>query len=129
MIKKKIKYSNLNAKEKENFNFHKIASSLADYGYNSMRLNNDWEGADFIAIKDDEMLKVQLKGRFTIDKKYLSKDIYIAFIENKIVKIYKHDDAVKKIPKNISESSSWKDKGSYHWGKTPEFYSDIIKVL
>tara|TARA_B100001250_G_C19635986_1_gene715993 strand:+ start:676 stop:837 length:162 start_codon:yes stop_codon:yes gene_type:complete len=31
MINKKIKYSNLNAKEKENFNFHKIASSRGCY--------------------------------------------------------------------------------------------------
>ena len=38
-----------------------------------MRLNDDWEGADFIAINDKEMIKVQLKGRFSIDKKYLGK--------------------------------------------------------
>jgi len=34
----KIEYSELNSKEKENFNYHKIASALADYGYDSMRL-------------------------------------------------------------------------------------------
>tara|TARA_Y100000385_G_scaffold273944_1_gene316450 strand:+ start:108 stop:320 length:213 start_codon:yes stop_codon:yes gene_type:complete len=65
----KIKYSQLNSKQKENYNFHKVASALADYGYDSMRLNNDWQGADFIAVKNDEMLKVQLKGRFTVDIK------------------------------------------------------------
>ena len=47
----KIKYSQLNSKQKENYNFHKVASALADYGYDSMRLNNDWQGADFIAVK------------------------------------------------------------------------------
>ena len=41
----KVKYNELNAKQKENFNYHKVASSLADYGYDSMRLNNDWQGA------------------------------------------------------------------------------------
>ena len=66
----KIKYSQLNSKQKENYNFHKVASALADYGYDSMRLNNDWQGADFIAVKNDEMLKVQLKGRFTVDIKW-----------------------------------------------------------
>ena len=45
-----------------------------------MRLNNDWEGADFISVKGDDMIKIQLKGRFTLDKKYEKKDLYIAFI-------------------------------------------------
>ncbi|MDA0843282.1 MAG: hypothetical protein O3C07_01000, partial [Bacteroidetes bacterium] len=58
----KINYSLLNARQKENYNFHKVASALAEYGYDSMRLNNDWEGADFIAVNKDEMIKVQLKG-------------------------------------------------------------------
>ena len=90
----KVEYQNLNSREKENYNFHKVASALADYGYDSMRLNNDWQGADFIAVKGDEMIKVQLKGRFTVDKKYLGKDIYIAFLEKNIVKIYNHDKVV-----------------------------------
>ena len=82
---KKILYGKLNSKQKENFNFHKVASALADYGYNSLRLNDDWQGADFIAVNGDNMLKVQLKGRFTVDKKYIGKSILIAFIENKII--------------------------------------------
>ena len=57
---KKVKYTSLNSREKENYNFHKVASALADYGYDSVRLNNDWQGADFIAVKGDEMIKVQL---------------------------------------------------------------------
>ncbi len=87
MEMKKINYRDLNSKEKENYNYHKTASALTDYGYDSMRLNNDWKGVDFIPVKDDEMLKVQLKGRFTIDKKYIGKDIHIAFIEDDIIKI------------------------------------------
>ena len=58
---------------------------MADYGYNSLRLNDDWQGADFIAVNGNNMLKVQLKGRFTVDKKYIGKSILIAFIENKII--------------------------------------------
>jgi len=129
MEMKKINYRDLNSKEKENYNYHKTASALTDYGYDSMWLNNDWKGVDFISVKDDEMLKVQLKGRFTIDKKYIRKDIHIAFIEDDIIKMYKYDDAVNKIPENVSNSSSWVDKGSYHWGKTPVFYEDIITIL
>ena len=95
----KVNYQELNAKQKENYNYHKVASALADYGYDSMRLNNDWEGADFIAVKGDDMLKVQLKGRFTIDKKYIGKDLYVAFLESNAVKIYNHDLIVQELVK------------------------------
>lgn len=84
---KKIKYTELNSKQKENYNFHKVASALAEYGFNSLRLNDDWQGADFIAINGDNMMKIQLKGRFTVDKKYINKEIYIVFIKNDVVKL------------------------------------------
>ena len=126
---KKIKYSDLNSRQKENYNFHKVASALADYGYNSMRLNDDWQGADFIAVKNDEMIKVQLKGRFTVDKKYLGKEIYIAFIEDENIKFYSHDEAVNILPQNIKDSISWSERGGYSWGKTPKHYDSIIKIL
>lgn len=129
MILKKISYDTLNSKQKENYNFHKVASALADYGYDSMRLNNDWQGADFIAVKNDEMLKVQLKGRFTVDKKYIDKEIHIAFIENNIVKIYDHDEAVNMLSENIKQSDSWNNQGGYSWGKTPKIYDSIIKEI
>ena len=125
----KISYKDLNARQKENYNFHKVAASLADYGYNSMRLSDDWQGADFIAVKGDEMIKVQLKGRFTLDKKYIGKDIYVAFIEDNIVKIYNHDDTLSIVPKNILNSKSWKEDGLYSWGKTPKYYSKVINEI
>lgn len=126
---KKVSYKDLNSKQKENYNFHKVSSKLADYGFNSMRLNDDWEGADFISINKDEMIKVQLKGRFTIDKKYIGKDIYISFLEDEKVKIYKHDDALEVIPENVKISKSWSEVGNYSWGKTPEYFDDIITLL
>jgi len=127
----RIEYSDLNSKQKENFNFHKVASILANYGFNSMRLNDDWQGADFISIhiSNGEIIKVQLKGRFTLDKKYIDKDLYIAFIENEEIKIYWHDDAIAIMPENIKTSNSWKNTGLYSWGKTPIFYDSIITVL
>ena len=125
----KITYEKLNAKQKENFNYHKVAAALADYGYDSMRLNNDWQGADFIAVKNDEMLKVQLKGRFTVDKKYIDKEIYIAFIENNVIKLYIHDEAVNMLSDNIINSKSWSGTGGYSWGQTPKLYSSIIREI
>ena len=127
----KIKYSKLNSKQKENYNFHKISGVLADYGYNSMRLNDDWQGADFISVHTDgnNILKIQLKGRFTMDKKYLDKDIYVSFIEDNIVKIYKHDEAIPLLNDKILNSISWKKRGGYSWGKTPKVFAEIIHVL
>lgn len=126
----KVNYNDLNAKQKENYNFHKIAAVLAEYGYNSMRLNDDWQGADFIAVKEDEMLKIQLKGRFTVDKKYLKdKDLYVAFIEEGKFKIYKHFDAVNLLPEKTKQTKSWAERGSYSWGKTPEAYDKVIIEL
>ena len=129
MFESKVDYNSLNAKQKENFNYHKVASALADFGYDSMRLNNDWEGADFIAVRGDKMLKVQLKGRFTLDKKYIGKDIHIAYLEKDEIKIYEHDKALELFPERSKETSSWKDSGNYSWLKTPEMYKDIITIL
>ena len=129
MIFNKIDYNSLNSKQKENFNYHKVASALAEYGYDSMRLNNDWQGADFIAVNGDNMIKVQLKGRFTLDKKYIGKDIYIAFIEDKIVKIYNHDYALSIVPENLLNTKSWEDNGLYSWGKTPKHYGQVINEI
>ncbi|MDB2363388.1 hypothetical protein N9V83_00010 [Flavobacteriales bacterium] len=127
----KVKYKYLNSKQQENYNFHKIASGLAEFGFNSIRLTDDYQGADFIAIHIDgeQLLKVQLKGRLTIDKKYLQKEIYIAFIEDGVMKLYDHDFIVSKLKTNILQSKSWSEKGIYHWGKTPSYYEKFITKL
>mgnify|MGYP000010917322 CR=1 FL=1 len=125
----RVNYNELNAKQKENYNFHKVDAALAEYGYNSMRLNDDWQGADFIAVKGDEMLKIQLKGRFTVDEKYRGKDIYITFIEDDKIKMYKHDEAVNLLPEKTKNTESWAKRGGYSWGKTPKQYDKIITEL
>ena len=125
----KVSYKDLNSKEKENYNYHKVASALADYGYDCMRLNNDWKGADFIAVKDEQMLKVQLKSRFTLDGKYENKDLYIAFIENGIVKLYLHDEALAIATSNILESESWKLRQKYAFKQTPKRYYQVIQEI
>ena len=125
----KVSYEDLNSKQKENYNYHKVASALAEYGYDSMRLNNDWEGADFISVKGDDMIKVQLKGRFTLDKKYEKKELYIAFIEKGIIKIYLHDEALAIATSNITDSKSWTENGSYSINQTPKHYSQVIKEI
>ena len=125
----KVSYKDLNSKQKENYNYHKVVSALAEYGYDSMRLNNDWEGADFISVKGDDMIKIQLKGRFTLDKKYEKKELYIAFIEKGIIKIYLHDEALAIASSNITDSKSWTENGSYSMNQTPKHYSTVIKEI
>jgi len=57
------------------------------------------------------------------------KDIHIAFIENNVVKIYDHDEAVNMLPDNIKNSDSWNIHDSYSWGKTPKIYDSIIRKI
>jgi len=109
----KINYSDLNSKAKEMYNFHKVSAKLADYGYTCMWLNNDWQGADFIAVHVDGVtdLKVQLKGRLSFAKKYIGKEIYISFIDkNNDIYLYPHDEMLNIIVKKISDKT-WIDKG------------------
>jgi hypothetical protein len=45
---------------------------LADYCYVTLRLSDDWNGADFIAQHmDGSVLRVQLKSRLSFFKRYL----------------------------------------------------------
>jgi hypothetical protein len=125
----KVYYKDLNSKEKENYNYHKVAAALAEYGYDSMRLNNDWQGADFIAVKGDEMIKVQLKSRFTLDAKYEGKNIYIAFIEDAKIKIYLHDEALNIASNNIIDSESWRLRQRYNFNQTPKRYNEVIQEI
>lgn len=92
-IFEKIEYKNLNSRQKENFNFQKISGILADYGFVTIRLSDDWNGADFIArhINGEQFLKIQLKGVLTLDSKYYGKDIWICFRGQDSWHLYPHD--------------------------------------
>ena len=80
----KIDYAKLNSKQKEIYNFQKVAAVLADYGFNCIKLADDWLGADFIAYHRDaaQTLRVQLKSRLTIEQKYIGKDLFVTFPVN-----------------------------------------------
>ena len=130
-----IEYKVLNARQKENFNFQKLASTLADYGFNCIRLSDDWEGADFIACHIDgkTFMKIQLKGRLTFQKKYKGKDIYIAFRENGKCYIYPHDELLRKKVKGqktveglIKNTDEWKKREIYHWYRIPKRLEELM---
>lgn len=127
---KKIKYNKLNSRQKENYNFQKVSALLAEYGFNSMWLNDDWQGADFIAIHIDgeSFLKIQLKGRLTVDKKYVNKNIYIVFNQNNQWFLYPHDTIVGELKKMKKlDSDSWNKYGGYSWPSIPVYLSKYMK--
>ena len=65
-------------------NFIKLAAYLADYGFQCSWLSVDDHGADFIGVHiiTNEIIKVQIKSRITINKKYENKNLLIAFPRN-----------------------------------------------
>ncbi|MEK7637269.1 MAG: hypothetical protein AAB402_02685 [Patescibacteria group bacterium] len=121
----KIVYSKINSKQQENYNYQKVSAILADYGFNTLRLSDDWQGADFIAIhiNGKDFLKVQLKGRLTFEKKYLGKDIWICFPYQNSWFLYPHDTLLRTIGNkmNFTNTKSWREKHGYSWNSLSSF--------
>ena len=110
----RINYDDLTAKQKEIYNFQKCAAILADYGFNCIKLSDDWQGADFLAYHIDgtQTFKVQLKGRVSIYKKYQGKDLYMCFPAGDDWYLVPHDDLVR----IAAETTPWLDSPSWHRG-------------
>ena len=118
---RRIDYGDLNSKQKEIYNFQKVAAVLADYGFNCIKLADDWRGADFLAYHKDgeEALHVQLKGRLTIDRKYCGRGLWMSFPVARTWYLVEHDELVRIVGENSNwlESSSWIDRGAYSSGR------------
>ena len=125
-----VEYSALNARQQESYNFAKVSAVLADYGFTTIRLTDDWQGADFIAqhIDGETFLKVQLKGRATIDKKYVGKGIFIAFRDGDDWFLYPHDEVVDVLiaETGIEGTESWAERGHYNF---PRLSRDLRAIL
>ncbi|MFN7309860.1 MAG: hypothetical protein ACK5T0_00675 [Vampirovibrionales bacterium] len=114
----KISYKKLTSKQQENYNYHKIASALAEYGFNLMRLSDDWQGADALAchVDGNTFLKIQIKGRWGLFQKYIGKDVYIAFMDQSTLYCYPHDELLKYLEsksKSYLLSKDWLENGKY----------------
>jgi hypothetical protein len=118
MVLRRIDYQSLTAKQKEIYNFQKVAALLADYGFNCIKLSDDWQGADFLAYHKDgnQTLKVQLKGRAAIDKKYIGKNLHVVFPLNGLWYLIEHDVLVQVVAEkcNWLNTGSWIENGCYH---------------
>ena len=119
-----VEYRKLNPKQKEVYNFQKVASLLADYGYNCIKLADDWKGADFLAYHFDSFstLRVQLKGRMTVSRNYelkgndsSEKEIYMTFPIRGIWYLVSHSKLVELvgIHTNWLVTESWQKEGVY----------------
>jgi hypothetical protein len=126
----RVHYKNLDARQKENYNYQKFAAVLADYGFVTMRLSADWKGADLIAqhIDGDTFLKVQLKGRLTFCKKYMEQNLYIAFPRRIDWYLYPHDELLEKVDAiiGIKSTPSWAKDGVYSF---PALSKKLFKIL
>lgn len=113
---KKVDYKALNAKQQESYNYQKISGVLAEYGYTTYRMHDDYPGSDFHAVHiDGHVLRIQLKGRLTIDKKYLGKEIYIAFSnDRKTWYLYPHDEMYEVITSH-SAGAKMNESRSIHY--------------
>ena len=113
----RIDPSKLNGRQKEIYNFQKSAALLADYGFNCIKLSDDWHGADFLAHHFDgnTTLKVQLKARLTIDRKYIGQDLWMNFPSAGKWYLVPHDKLVEAIGEttNWLNTESWQENGAY----------------
>ena len=117
----RIHYSDLNAKQKKAYNFQNLSGILADYGFMTIRLSDDWQGADFIAqhIDGTRFFKVQLKGRLYFSRIYENKEIFIAFPSMEAWYLYPDDEALALILENttVGSTRAWQENGLYHFPK------------
>ena len=124
MNRTKVVYKKLKGGAQEAFNAGKLAGVMARYGYELTPVRNDAEGADFVAYRVGcDPLLIQLKGRPCVDKKYLGKDIWMAFPDTdpdghtmyvvphaRLIEIWKENQ-----PQGDSfKNDSWRKKGELH---------------
>ena len=120
-----IEYSSLNARQKERVNFAHVAARLADHGFACYWLDDDWNGADFLAhhMPSGYTLKVQLKGRPTIVRSFVGRDLWMAFPVDGDWIVVPHDelvDAWRDVNPRLLEAASWTgDVGKRHAPRPP----------
>lgn len=127
---RKCSYDSLNSRQKEIFNFQKLSGVLAEYGFATFRLTDDWNGADLLAHHiDGSTLRVQLKSRLTFAKLYLGKNIWVAFREKESWFLYPHDKVLKQFRAltEIESSESWVIKGKYSYVTVPARLKPLLE--
>jgi len=123
---RKVNYRELNARQQEVYNYHHIAALLAQHGYATYPIRDDWNGGDMFArhMLTGEPMTIQIKSRVTFDRKYLNKQLWIGFREtdkpgayvyphDQLLREYQEIRAKKNLPLDVSRS--WSHDGIVHW--------------
>lgn len=76
-----VEYRKPTARRQEIYNFETVVARLADCGFNCLKPDDGWMGADFLDYHKDRArtVRVQLKGHLTICRKYAGRDLYVWF--------------------------------------------------
>lgn len=108
----------LSAQAIERINLNSLTAELMARGWHIYLPVYD-DGIDMLATRDEgaTLLRVQLKSRWTIDRKYIGRDIEIAFRNKGIWYLVPHDHAVT-IGQQMgyTDTKSW-EKGAYSVGR------------
>ena len=51
----RVDYKKLSREQQEIYNFQKVAGVLSDYGFNCIKLADNWRVADFLAYHKEEV--------------------------------------------------------------------------
>ncbi len=101
---------------REVINRNVVVSLALEQGFNAFLPVYDG-GVDFILYREDDgaVRKVQLKGRWTIDRKYVGRDIWIAFPIGADWFLMPHDLMLEHAGADgkTLKSASWIDAGGY----------------
>ena len=73
------------------------------------------DGIDLIAYREDtrEFRLIQQKARWTIDRKYIGRGLWVAFPDNEHWYLVPHDRLADTAPDGTLESKSWTGPGIY----------------
>ena len=96
-------------------NRNALVSLALEHGFNAFLPVYDG-GVDFILYReaDGVVRKVQLKGRWYIDRKYINRDIWIAFHVDGAWYLAPHDELVEMGERNgFTATASWREAGAY----------------
>ena len=112
---------------REVINRNVVVSLALEQGFNAYLPVYDG-GVDFILHREaqagqpdttTDTRKVQLKGRWTIDKKYVGRDIWVVFPVGDAWYLVPHDEmvAIAKAHTTALRTDSWIKGGAYSWPK------------
>lgn len=100
---------------REVINRNTVVSLAMEKGYNAYLPVYDG-GVDFILYREEDSVthKVQLKGRWIIDRKYIGRDIWVAFPHAGEWYLVPHDTMVQQAEEaGFTKTSSWTVGGAY----------------